>query len=318
MNKPEPQATRDGFSKGLVQAAQQDDSLVVLTADLTDSTRVGEFKKLFPNRFFNVGVAEQNLAGIAAGLALSGKTPFITSYSVFSPGRNWEQIRISICYQNTNVKIIGHHSGVHTGPDGATHQGLEDIAITRCLPNLTVISPCDALEAAKATLAIAKHQGPAYLRLTRNKTPLITSQNTEFEIGKANILQSGTDVTIVGTGPLLSQALKAAEKLLGEKIKAEVINCHTIKPLDTKTILQSVKKTHCLVTVEDHQIMGGLGSVIVESLAQEYAAPLTEMIGIKDKFGQSGTPEELWKQYHLDADSIIKAVKKVITRKRRL
>lgn len=315
---PELKATREGYGQGLLAAGLKNPQVVVLTADLTESTKATAFKDKFPQRFFNVGVAEQNLICISAGLALSGKTPFASSFAIFSPGRSWEQIRLSVCYQRANVKIVGTHAGVTTGPDGATHQALEDLAITRCLPNLTVVSPCDYYQAYQATLAAAEFNGPVYLRLFREKTAILTNESTEFILGKAQILQKGTDLTIVSTGPLTYQALLATESLAKENIQAELINLHTIKPLDVTTILNSVQKTHCLVTVEEHQQMGGMGSAIVEALAQIYAAPVTEMIGTKDTFGESGTAAELLTKYQLDAPSIMLAAKKVLNRKKRL
>ena len=318
LKNPTLKAIRDGYGQGLVKAGQEDKQVVVLAADVTESTRSHLFKQAFPDRFFEIGVAEQNMMGIAAGLALSNKIPFVNSYAVFSPGRSWGQLRISVCYQKANVKIAGHHTGIHAGPDGVTHQATEDIALTRCLPHLAIITPCDALEAEKATLAAAQHQGPVYLRLSRNQTPVITTHSTPFTIGQAEIFRPGKDVTVVACGHLLYQALKAAEKLKKENISLEVINNHTIKPLDTPTILKSVQKTHSLVTVEDHQVMAGMGSAVIESLAQNYAAPVTEMIGIRDSFAESGQPEELLKKYHLDTDAINKAVKKVLARKKRL
>jgi len=304
-------AIRDGFGQGLLKAGIKNSSIVVLSADLTESTRANFFKQKFPNRFIECGVAEQNMAGIAAGMALSGKIPFICSYAVFSPGRNWEQIRLSICYQNTNVKIISSHAGISTGPDGATHQGLEDIALTRCLPNMIVISPCDALQAEKATLVIAEHQGPVYLRLFKYKTPIITTNKTPFIIGKAQVLTKGKHITLIASGPVLNQAIQAAKELGKQKIDCEIINNHTIKPLDKKTITASVKKTKHLITIEDHQLMGGMGSAITEMLAQNYPVK-TKMIGIQDRFGQSGTPKELQQEYGLTAGDIVKAVKQIL------
>ncbi len=298
-------STRDGFGEAIVQAAKQDPNIVVVTADLTESTRVEEFAKTYPERFFQVGVAEQNLAGIGAGLALKGKTVFITSFGVFSPGRNWDQIRISICYSNANVKIVGSHAGIATGQDGATHQALEDIALTRVLPNMTVVSPCDYLEAKKATRALARHKGPAYLRLSRPKTPLLTKDETKFELGKAYILQEGTDVTVAGCGPILAEVLTAAEQLT--ELSIEIINCPTIKPLDQATLLTSVKKTGKVVVVEDHQVAGGLGSAIAELLAQEFPAKMS-FIGMRDTFGESGSYEDLLKKYKMNSEAIQKAI----------
>src|SRR3989338_9447714 len=235
--------TRDGFGEGLVEAGQKNKHIVALCADLTESTRILPFKEQFPERFIQVGIAEQAMASIAAGMSLVGKVPFIASYACFSPGRNWEQIRTCICLQNSNVKIIGAHAGVSVGPDGATHQMIEDIALTRVLPNMTVVIPCDAMEAKKATLAIAKTKGPAYLRLGREKSPGFTSEKTPFKIGRAEILREGNDLTLIAAGPLLYETLLAAEELKKDGIEARVINCHTIKPLDTKTILAAAKET---------------------------------------------------------------------------
>ena len=304
-------STRDGFGEGLLESARDNESIVVLSADLTESTRCLSFKQAFPERFFEVGVAEQNMIGLAAGLALSGKTPVVSSYAVFPPGLSWSQIRTSICYQNLNVKIIGHHSGVSIGPDGATHQGLEDIALTRCIPNLVVLAPSDESEAKKATIKALNHKGPVYIRLTKLVTEIISPNDSQFKIGKAQVLRVGEDLTLVGCGSVLSEAFKAANKLAKEKINIEVINCHTIKPIDQKTILKSLKKTKCLVTLEDHQIMGGLGRAVLESIAKDFPVPTYQM-GIKDKFGQSGKPEELWDHYQLTAPHIVKTVKKVL------
>ena len=313
-DKLEKKSTREGFGQGLLKAGKNNQNVVAVCADLTDSVMMKNFAQAFPERFIQIGVAEQNMAGVGAGLALSGKVAFIGSFAVFNPGRNWEQIRVSVCYNNANVKIIGSHSGVSVGEDGATHQALEDLAITRCLPNMTVIQPVDFLEAEKATIAIAKKKGPCYLRLCRIKTPIITAKNSIFKIGKADILLTGQDVTIIGCGPILYEALQAADKLRKLGIKATLINCHTIKPLDEKTIIKFAKFTRAVVTVEEHQIFGGLGSAIAEALAKICPVP-QEFVGIKDKFGQSGTSEKLFKQYDLTAKDIISAVKKVLKRK---
>jgi transketolase len=302
---------RDGYGQALLQAGKDNQDLIVLSADLTESTRAHLFKQAFPNQFFEIGVAEQNMVGIAAGLALSGKTVAINSYAVFCPGRTWDQVRINLCYQKLNVLIAGHHSGVYTGPDGATHQGTEDIAITRCLPNLTVIAPADFHQAQKATLAALKKKGPVYLRLTKFPTPIITKQSTPFEISKAQILTPGNDLTLVACGPIISEALKAQAKLKKQNLNLEIINCHTIKPIDKKTIINSIKKTKCLITLEDHQIHGGLGSAVLEAISDTYPVP-TYQIAIKDKFGQSGQPDELWHHYQLSSPHIIKTVKKAL------
>ncbi|MEK7070028.1 MAG: transketolase C-terminal domain-containing protein, partial [Patescibacteria group bacterium] len=247
-------------------------------------------------------------------MAAVGKIPFISSYAMFSPGRNWEQIRTTICYNNQNVKIAGAHSGVSVGPDGATHQAIEDIAITRVIPNMVVIAPCDAIEAKKATIASARHKGPVYVRFTREKTPVMTTEETPFEIGKAEIFREGKDVTLIGCGPLVYEALKAAEELAKEGIEAEVINNHTVKPMDKETILKSVKKTGCVVTIEEHQAAGGMGSAISELLSKNLPTPM-EIIGIQDRFGESGEPSELLEKFGLTAKNIVEAAKMVIKRK---
>lgn len=307
-------SARNGYGAGVVKAGKSNKDIVVLCADLTESTRSLAFKQAFPGRFIEVGVAEQNMAGIAAGLALSGKIPFISSYAVFSPGRNWDQIRISICYSGANVKVIGAHAGISVGPDGATHQALEDIAITRVLPRMTVICPADALETEKAIIASSKIQGPIYIRFGRDPVPVITTKKTPFKVGKAEIYKEGTDVSIVACGALVYEALIAAKKLVKKSIHAQVINNHTIKPLDSRTLIQSAKKTGAVVTAEEHQIHGGMGSAVMELLAEHEPVPI-ERVGIKDTFGESGKPSELMKVYGLTSDDIIKAVLKVIKRK---
>ncbi|TSD02463.1 MAG: transketolase [Parcubacteria group bacterium Athens0714_24] len=310
----EQEPTRFGFGRGLALAGKENKEIVALCADLTDSTKISDFKKEFPERFIEVGIAEQNMASLAAGLAAAGKIPFISSYAMFSPGRNWEQVRTTICYNNVNVKIAGAHSGVSVGPDGATHQAIEDIAITRVIPNMVVLVPCDSIETEKATLAAAKFVGPVYMRFAREKTPVFTTKETPFEIGKAEILREGKNISIIACGPLVYEALKAAEILSKEGIETEVINNHTIKPMDKKTILDSIKKTGCVVTVEEHQAMGGMGSAVCEVLAQEFPVPV-ELVGVKDRFGESGEPNELLKAFGLVAENIIEAAKKVIKRK---
>jgi len=303
--------TRDGYGLGLVELGKKNKNVVALCCDLTDSTRVSWFKEKFPNRFIEVGVAEQNMAGIAAGLAASGKIPFISSYAVFSPGRNWDQIRVSICYSNANVKIQGAHAGISVGPDGATHQALEDIAITRCLPNMTVIVPADSVEAQKATEASIKIKGPTYLRFGRDKSPIITTKKTPFKIGKAEIYKEGKDVCIIACGIMVYEALKAAEELSKEGINAMVINNHTIKPMDKNTIINAAKKTKLIVTAEEHQIFGGLGSAVAEVLGEHNPVPM-RFVGIKDRFGESGDPNELLKKFGCTSKNIIKAVKEII------
>lgn len=322
LEKAEKIPTRDGYGKGVVDAGEKDERVVVLCADLAESTRSHWFKEKFPDRYIEVGVAEQNMATVASGLANYGKIPFISSYAMFSPGRNNEQIRTTVSLSKLPVKICGAHAGVSVGPDGATHQALEDIALMRIQPNMTVIVPCDAVETRKATLAAAFYNGPVYLRFGREKSPVFTTEKTPFEIGKAIILKDpsvnsgrAADVTIIGCGMLLYNALVAAEELSKEGINAEVINSHTIKPLDTETILNSIKKTKAVVTVEEHQIMGGLGSAIAETLAQNFPAP-QEFIGVRDRFGESGEPDELIEAFGMGVKDIKAAVLKVIKRKK--
>jgi len=306
--------TRFGYGEGLVIAGKENPNIVALCADLTDSTRTSVFKKEFPDRFVEVGIGEQNMASLASGMAAVGKIPFISSYAMFSPGRNWEQIRTTICYNNQNVKIAGAHSGVSVGPDGATHQAIEDMAITRVIPNMVVIAPCDSIEAKKATIAAARHKGPVYIRFTREKTPVMTTEDTPFEIGKAEIYREGKNVSIIACGPLLYEVLKAAEELAKEGIEAEVINNHTIKPMDRETILQSVQKTGCVVTIEEHQAMGGMGSAVSEILSQNLPVPM-EIIGVQDRFGESGEPNELLEKFGLTSKNVIESAKRAIKRK---
>lgn len=309
---------RKGFGEGLVIAGEADTNVVGLCADLTESTQMNLFRDKFPKRFIEIGVAEQNLATVASGMAAMGKIPFISSYGTFSPGRNWEQIRTTICYNNRPVKIIGSHTGVSVGPDGGTHQAIEDMAITRTLPRMVVISPCDAIEAKKATIAAAKNGTPVYIRLAREKTPVMTTEDTTFEIGKAEVYYDPPigkpDVAIIATGALLHRALVVARDMEKEKIGVRVINLATIKPLDEKTILRAAKDAKAIVTVEEHQIAGGMGSAIAEFLSSVYPVPI-ERIGVRDVFGQSGTPEELIEHYGMGITHIKEAVKKVLKRK---
>jgi len=310
----EKKPTRNGYGEGLVAAGIKNKNVVVLCADLTESTRSEAFAKKFPERFVEVGVAEQNMASLAAGMALAGKIPFISSYAVFSPGRNNEQIRTTIAINKVNVKIGGAHAGVSVGPDGATHQALEDIALMRVLPNMQVIVPCDAIEAKKTTEAAVSIEGPVYLRFARAASPVFTTEKTPFRFGKAMVFKEGKDVTIIACGPLVYEALIAAKKLEKENISVEVINNHTVKPLDKETILKSLKKTKALVTLEEHQVAGGMGSAVVEMVVQQFPVAV-EMIGMQDRFGESGQPEELLQAFGLTHPGIIKAVKKVIKRK---
>ncbi len=306
--------TRSGFGTALALVGGQNEKVVALTADLKDSTKVTAFAESYPERFFEMGVAEQNMMGVAAGLALSGLVPFVTSYATFSPGRNWDQLRVSVCYSKANVKVVGCHTGLSVGPDGATHQALEDIALVRVLPHMTVVVPCDAIQAGQATQALATLVGPAYLRLTREATPLMVTDEMPFAIGKAQVFRTGTDVVIIGAGPVLYGALFAAAVLAREGIEAMVVNSHTIKPLDTATILQAATQCGAVVTVEEHQMAGGLGSAVCEFLASAYPVPV-ERVGMQDSFGESGNPEQLLQKYEMDGPAIVAAVKKVLKRK---
>jgi len=312
----EMKPTRDGYGDGLVIAGEENKNVVVLCADLTESTRSEAFAKKFPERFFELGVAEQNMASAAAGLGISGKIPFISSYAVFSPGRNYEQIRTTIAYNDSNVKIAGAHAGVSVGPDGATHQATEDMAIMRVMPNMKVFCPCDAIEARKATIAAAKIWGPVYLRFGREKSAVVTTEKTPFTPGKAEIFYQSKkpQVAIIACGILVYNALLAAQELEKEKIGVFVLNNHTIKPLDEKTILEMAKKTDAVVTVEEHQIVGGLGGAVAELLAKRYPTPI-EFIGMQNTFGESGPPQDLIEKYGMGVKDIILAVKKVLKRK---
>lgn len=311
----ELKSTRLGFGEGLLQAGIENENVIGLCADLLESVKMNIFADKFPNRFFEVGIGEQNMVSIASGMATMGKIPFAASYAIFNPGRNWEQIRTTICYNNQNVKILGSHAGLSVGPDGGSHQMLEDIALMRVLPNMVIISPCDAIEAKKATIALSKTKNPTYLRVARNDTPIITTSESPFEIGKAQIVfqpENGlAKVGIIATGPVLYNAIVAANKLEKEGIKIKVINLSTIKPLDTEAIIALAKETKRIVTVEDHQVTGGMGSTVAECLSEFYPTRM-EFVGVKDQFGQSGTPEELAKYYKIDTDNIIKSIRKIL------
>jgi len=307
--------TRDGFGKGLVEAGEKDQRVVALCADLSESTRFHWFAQKFPERFIQMGVAEQNLACVASGLANYGKIPFIGSYAAFSPGRNNEQIRTTISLNRVPVKVIGCHAGVSVGPDGATHQQIEDIALMRVQPNMLVVVPCDAVEAQKATMAIAFNDQPSYMRLGREKSWVFTTPDTPFEIGKAEVFREGQDVAIIGCGILLYNALVAAEELAKEQIDCMVINSHTVKPLDEKTIIEAAKKCGAVVSVEEHQINGGLGSAIAECLSRNYPVP-QEYIGVKNRFGESGDPFELIEKLGMSVKDIKEAVKRAMKRKK--
>jgi transketolase len=309
---------RKGFGQGFLLAGEQNENVVGLCADLTESTQMNLFADKFPERFMQIGVAEQNLVTVASGMSAMGKIPFCSSYAMFSPGRNWEQIRTTIAYNDRKVVIVGSHSGISVGPDGGTHQALEDIALMRVMPNMDVISPCDAIEAKKATLALVKTPRPAYLRLVREKTPIITTEETSFDINKAEIFWMPdvglAQVGIIVTGGLMHRALLAAKELEAEGIKTKVMNLATIKPIDSEAIITLAKECKAIVTVEEHQIMGGMGSAVAEVLAQNYPVPI-EFIGIRDLFGQSGTPDELVEHYGMGKNAIKEAVKKVLKRK---
>lgn len=305
---------RDGYGKGLVRAGEQDERIVVLCADLTESTRSHWFAEKFPRRFIEVGVAEQNLAVIASGMAATGKIPFISSYATFSPGRNNEQIRTNICLNNVPVKIAGAHAGISVGPDGATHQALEDIALMRVMPRMVVVVPCDAIEAEKATVALAFNDKPSYIRLGREKTPVITTPESPFEVGKAVIMRQGGDVAIVACGTLVYEALVAADALERDGVHCTVINNHTIKPMDEEAIIAAAHQCGAIVTAEEHQVAGGMGSAVAEVLARRVPVPM-EFVGMQDRFGESGSPDELMKAFGLTSDGIIDAVRRALKRK---
>lgn len=310
---------RKGFGEGLLLAAEKDERVVGLCADLTESTQMHLFAKRFPSRFIEVGVAEQNMVTVASGMAAMGKIPFCSSYAMFSPGRNWEQIRTTICYNARKVVIVGSHAGVSVGPDGGTHQALEDIALMRVLPNMVVLSPCDAIEAKKATLAAAKTKEPTYIRLAREKTPIVTTEETPFELGKADVFYKSnvkgqmSKVGIVATGALLHKILVAAKELEGEGIAVTALNLSTIKPLDEEAIIALARECGRIVTVEEHQIMGGMGSAVAEALARTHPVPM-EFVGVRDKYGQSGKPEEILEHYGITVNNIKKAAQRILKR----
>lgn len=308
-------AQRNYYGKALARLAKERDDVVVLDADLAGSTKTSEFKKVAPERFVEVGIAEQDMIGVASGLAASGKTVFASTFAVFATGRCWEQIRLAVAYPKQNVKIVSTHCGISVGEDGASHQALEDIAIMRAIPNMVVISPADAHQAYAATMAIAEERGPCYMRLGRADFPLIYPEDVKFEIGKADTLREGSDVTLIGTGQMVSYCLDAAKALSEEGISAEVINISTIKPLDADAVIGSVKKTGCAVTAEEHSIIGGLGSAVAEAISESCPVPLVR-VGTKDTFGESGKAEMLMEKYGLTAKDIVKAAKDSISKKR--
>ena len=310
----ELKATRAGFGEAMVVLGSDNDKVVALCADLSGSLKLGEFIKAWPERFFQSGVAEQNMVGMAAGLALSGKIPFATSFGVFMPTRTLDQIRISVCYNNINVKLAASHTGITVGPDGGTHQALEDIAMMRVLPNMQVIVPSDILETKKATINAAEIYGPVYLRFGRQGAPVYTTEETPFEVGKANLLRDGSDIAIVACGRMVYESLLAAEALVDKGISARVLNCHTIKPIDSDALIEAADVCGAVVTAEEHQKMGGLGSAVAEVLSVFKPVPM-EIIGVDDTFGESGESDELMEKYGLTAEQIVKAAEKAMARK---
>lgn len=306
-------AQRNYYGKALAELAK-DPRVVVMDADLAGSTKTSEFQKVCPERFVEVGIAEQNMIGIASGLAASGKVVYASTFGVFATGRCWEQIRLAVAYPRLNVRICATHCGITVGEDGASHQALEDIAITRAIPNMTVICPADAYEAYEATMALASFQGPAYMRMGRAEFPVVTEEGEPFVIGRARTMRDGSDVTLIGCGQMTALCLEAAEALAAEGVSAEVLNISTIKPLDTEAVLASVSRTGCCVTAEEHSIIGGLGSAVAEALAEGRPAPM-ERVGTTDTFGESGKPDELMAKYGLTSKHIAEAARRVITRK---
>lgn len=313
--KVEKKPTRNGFGEGLVEAGKRNKNIIGICADLTESTRMQAFAEAFPDRFMEIGVQEQLLAAMAAGLALEGKIPFIASYAMFCPGRAWEQVRTNLCLNDVNVKIAGAHAGVSVGPDGATHQAIEDISIMRCIPRITVVVPCDAPQTKKATLAVAEAIGPTYLRFGREKSPVITSEATPFEIGVAQVMRRGGDAAIIVCGILTYNALIAASELATDGIECTVLNNHTVKPMDERAVLEAASGCGAVVTVEEHTVLGGMGSRVAEILAAKLPTPI-EFIGVQGEFGQSGNPDELIEYYGMGISHIKDAVRRVLARKR--
>lgn len=306
---------RDGYGKALLElCAQPDSKVMVLDADVAKSTRTVWIRDKYPEHFMDMGIAEQDMVGTAAGLALGGMIPFCSTYAVFLAGRAWDQIRTTVCYNNLNVKLGGAHAGISVGPDGATHQALEDVALTRVLPYMTVIVPCDAEETRKATLAMAKTDGPCYVRFGREAVPVITEEGTEFEIGKARTVRDGSDVAVIANGAMVYEAVNAAEALANEGISVRVLDMHTVKPLDEEAVVKAARETGVIVTAEEHQIEGGLGGAVAECLAKTFPVPM-EMVAVNDSFGQSGEPQELMDRYGLNAENIAEKIRAVIRRK---
>jgi len=314
MSDQKPVATRDGYGEALVEMGAKDERIVVLGADLTGSTRTDWFADKYPKRFFDFGIAEQNMLNAAAGLSLVGKIPWVSTYGVFVAGRAWDQIRTTICYSNLNVKIGGAHGGISVGPDGATHQALEDVATMRVLPNMTVIVPADYHETKKAVAWACEHVGPVYVRFGREPVPVVTSPADPFVIGQANLIHDGTDVTIANNGPVLQEAMKAVDLLRAKGISARLLNVHTVKPIDREAIAKAARETGAIVTVEEHQVAGGFGSAVAEAVVQTHPVPM-RFVGIQDRFGESGTPEELFEAFGLTAAHIVSAVEEVLTAK---
>jgi len=308
-------STRDGFGDALHVLGEKNPNVVVLSGDLCYSTKANVFKEKFPDRFFEIGIAEANMVGIAAGLSNTGKIPFISTFGVFAAGRVWDQIRMSVCYSNYNVKIAATHCGLFVGGDGTSHQSLEDIALTRLLPNMKVIVPCDAVEAKKATLATAEIYGPVFIRLGREKAPIITTEDTPFKIGNAKIFREGSDISVVACGSMVYEALIAAHILEKDGIDVRVINNHTVKPMDEKTIIKAAKDTGVVVTVEEHQTMAGMGSAVAEIVSQEYPVPI-KMVGIMDRFGESGHPDNLKRKFGLTTEDVTRIIRDTFYRKK--
>ena len=305
---------RDGYGKALLSLCAQGENIMVLDADVAKSTRTVWVREQYPERFLDMGISEQDMVGTAAGLALSGMTPFVSTYCVFLAGRAWDQIRTTVCYNDLNVKLAGAHAGISVGPDGATHQSLEDVALMRVLPRMTVVVPCDAEETRKATLAIAKKNGPCFIRFGREAVPVITDEDTPFELGKARLCREGKDVTVFANGALVYEALQAAEALAQQGISVRVYDLHTVKPLDKEAILAAAEETGCIVTAEEHQVYGGMGGAVAECLAANHPVPM-EMVAVQDCFGQSGQPDELMDHYHLNRKAIEEKIHLVLSRK---
>ncbi len=299
---------RDGYGKALLKLIGNGKPVVALDADVAKSTRTVWVRDQYPEHFLDMGIAEQDMVGTASGLALGGIIPFASTYGVFLAGRAWDQMRTTVCYNNLNVKLAGAHAGISVGPDGATHQALEDVALMRVLPNMTVVVPCDAVETEKATLALAEREGPCYIRFGREAVPVITDEDSPFEIGKANVLRDGKDVVLFANGAMVYEGLEAAKQLAGEGIDLMVVNLHTVKPLDQEAVLAAARKTGRVITAEEHQAAGGMGSAVAECLAQHYPVPM-RILGMQDGFGESGAPDELMKRYGFSSDAIYQAVK---------